>query len=136
MWPKFYDNCFFSTTKKAESQLLIELVSHPDLNETTDEIKTYEAETYIQGILHNMKLWTIRQSLVKLLHLFRAVESKKESLMDSSNMIDQYSIKVEVFKVIYFFLVQKPQKLTRYDLCERLLPALWPKSFNLHPEQG
>ena len=96
---------------------MIELVSHPDLNETTDEIKTYEAETYIQGILHNMKLWTIRQSLVKLLHLFRAVESKKESLMDSSNMIDQYSIKVEVLQVIYYFLVQK---LTRYDLFERL----------------
>ena len=35
---------------KAESQLLIELVSHPDLNDAShDEIKSYEAETYIQG---------------------------------------------------------------------------------------
>ena len=55
---------------RVESQLLIELISHPTDESCSDEIEKFELESYVQGILHNLKIWTIRQSLTKLLHLF------------------------------------------------------------------
>ena len=66
------------------------------LKSKKDEMKSYEAEQYIQGILHNLRIWTIRQSLIKLLHLFRAPDARRaESLnsLDLGGVVDQHSVK-------------------------------------------
>lgn len=63
---------------RAESQLLIEMISHPEHDDNNEEINRKDLDGYIHGIIHNLKLWTIRQSRLKLLHLFNSNESKSD----------------------------------------------------------
>ena len=63
---------------RAESQLLIEMISHPEHDDNNEEINRKDLDGYIHGIIHNLKLWTIRQSRLKLLHLFNSNEAKSD----------------------------------------------------------
>ena len=76
-----YYNIFFQAKRllgRTESQLLIEMISHPEHDDNNEEINRRDLDGYIHGIIHNLKLWTIRQSRLKLLHLFNSNEAKSE----------------------------------------------------------
>ena len=63
---------------RPESQLLIEMISHPEQDDNNEEFNRKDLDGYIHGIIHNLKLWTIRQSRLKLLHLFNSNEAKSD----------------------------------------------------------
>jgi len=125
---------------RVESQLLIELISHPTDESCSDEIENFELENYVQAILHNLRIWTIRQSLTKLLHLFytndqaggirRASPDQTEmhAATLSMNTIDKSSVGLVARLISAIFESTPPAKIKKmknFPGLKREVSSIW-----------
>jgi hypothetical protein len=94
------------TLKSEQSQCILQLVCYPEPG-LAEEAEPKDQETYIEGILRNLQIWTQRQSRMQLLFLFK-YSDKVETDKIPMSTIGKFSKYFIYDKVLRHKVVQIP----------------------------